>query len=180
MIRLFRRSLVSSLIVALAWGACAGASAARDSWQQAGSPNQTPKPAKTPSYAIQVEEVAAGAASLPPEFRIALYENLIREVGKTGRFLNVFRSGDRTAAEFPQLVVLRTSVEAFTPGSQRTREVTTVAGATSIKVHVQVAGRDGNLLVDRKVEGKVRFFGDNLRATYDLSKAVSKILLETF
>jgi len=43
-----------------------------------------------------------------------------------------------------------------------------------------VAGRDGNLLVDRKVEGKVRFFGDNLRATYDLSKAVSKILLETF
>ncbi len=54
--------------------------------------------------------------------------------------------------------------------------MTTVAGETSIDLGVQVTGRDGNVLVDRDVEGKVRFFGGNLRATYDFSKKVAEIL----
>jgi hypothetical protein len=33
--------------------------------------------------------------------------------------------------------------------------------------------------VDRDVQGKVRFFGENLRATYDFSKKVATIVRDT-
>lgn len=171
-----RVSLVTSLVIVLAGGACAGLPAQSFFSGQTSSAGQAPKPAKTPIYAIQIQTVESGAATLPPEFRIALYENIIAEVRKAGGFLNVFRNGDREAAKFPQLVVLHTAVQGFTEGSQRKREVTTVTGATSIKVHVELTGRDGHSLVGRDVEGKVRFFGDNLRATYDLAKGIAKVL----
>jgi c-di-AMP phosphodiesterase-like protein len=41
---------------------------------------------------------------------------------------------------------------------------------------MQVEGRDGHVLLDQDLQGKVRFFGGNLRATFDLSKKVAKIV----
>ena len=38
----------------------------------------------------------------------------------------------------------------------------------------------GQPLVDRDVQGKVRFLGENLRATYDFSKKVANIVRDTF
>ena len=86
----------------------------------------------------------------------------------------------RTAADAPDLVVLHLIPEAFKPGSQKEREVTTVAGATSIKVNVQFTSRDGKVLLEKDVVGKVRFYGENLRATYDLAKKVSALVNESF
>ena len=34
--------------------------------------------------------------------------------------------------------------------------------------------------MEKEVEGKVRFFGENLRATYDLAKKVAAIVTESF
>jgi hypothetical protein len=138
------------------------------------------KPQKFSASAIQIERVDSGAVALPPDFRLALYENLIEEAKKTGKFQRVYRSGEQGAADVPGLVVLRATTTGFMAGSERKREVTTIAGATSIKVRVQITNRDGQRLVDREVEGKVRFFGANLRATYDLSKKVAKIVRQTF
>jgi hypothetical protein len=101
-------------------------------------------------------------------------------VSKSGKFQHVYRSGDRAASDAPNLVTLRMKVKGFKQGSQRTRQVTTVAGATSVDLGVQVTGRDGKVLVDRDVEGKVRFFGGNLRATRDFSMKVAKILRQSF
>jgi hypothetical protein len=60
------------------------------------------------------------------------------------------------------------------------REVTTVAGATSIKMKIQFSSRDGKILLEKDVEGKVRFYGENLRATSDLAKKVAAVVKETF
>jgi hypothetical protein len=70
--------------------------------------------------------------------------------------------------------------QAYTAGSQKQREVTTVKGATSIKVKVQFMSRDGKVLLEKDLEGKVRFFGENLRATYDLAKKVAATINESF
>jgi hypothetical protein len=136
--------------------------------------------AKLSASAIQIEPVEIGGVKMPPEFRAAVYENLIGEVTKSGKFQHVYRSGDRAAGDAPDLVIVRMKVMGFKQGSQRRREVTTVAGATTVSVGVQVSSRDGNLLVDREVEGRVRFFGGNLRATYDFSKKVAAILRQCF
>jgi hypothetical protein len=139
---------------------------------------QTPE--KFSATAIQIAKIESEEVKLPAEFQMALYENLIDEVRKTGKFQRIFRDGERGAQDLKDLVTLRSTVRGFKEGSARARQVTTVAGATSIKMRLQIAARDGRLLVDRDIEGKVRFFGENLRATHNLAKAVAKIISQTF
>jgi hypothetical protein len=136
---------------------------------------------KISASAIQIEWVESDeTAALTPEFRVAIYEDLLAEVSKTHKFQHVYRSGDSTAASVPDLVILHTRVVGFKQGSQMAREVTTVAGATHVRTSVQVVTRDGRTVVDREVEGKVRFFGENLRATKDFAKKVAEVIKLTF
>src|SRR5262249_37766675 len=97
---------------------------------------------------------------------------------KTGKF-HVYRSGDRTAAGVPDLLILHTRVVGFKQGSQRKREVTTVAGWTTIKTNVRLVTREGRTVADREVEGKVHFLGENLNATGSLAKKVAKMIQQT-
>ena len=139
------------------------------------------QPKKLTASAIQLERTdPAGDLLIPEDTRISTYENVILQLTKTKKFEHVYRSGDRTAANVPDLVILRLIPEAFKAGSQKQREVTTVTGATSIKVKIQFTSRDGKILLEKDVEGKVRFYGENLRATYDLSKKVGALVNETF
>lgn len=126
--------------------------------------------------AIQIEPVESGDVAVPPAFRVAVYEYLIEQVRKTGKFQHVYRSGDRAAGDIPDLAVLRMKVEGFRQGSEMKRAVTTVSGATSIKMGLRLQTRDGQVVIDRSVEGKVRFLGENLRATYDFAKKAAKVL----
>jgi hypothetical protein len=137
------------------------------------------QPTKINAGAIQVAVIQSDEASVPAEFRVALYENLIRQLEKRG-FQNVYRDGDRNAASVADLVVLHCTVQRFKPGNERTRQVTTLAGATSISVHCQFTNAEGQPLLERDVTGKVRFFGGNLRATYDFAKKASGIAYEHF
>jgi len=147
-----------------------------------GKPGPAPQQMqKLTASAIQLERSDPPEDLLIPEdTRVATYENVILQLTKTKKFQHVYRSGDRTAASVPDLVVLRLIPEAFKAGSQKQREVTTVTGATSIKVKIQFASRDGKVLREKTVEGKVRFYGENLRATYDLAKKVAAVVNETF
>jgi len=138
------------------------------------------KPPKLSASAIQVEPIEAGDVSIPPEFRFAIYERLIEHLQKDGTFQKVYRSGDREAANVGDLVILRTTVGKFKEGSQLKRELTTVTGGTTVDVTTTVAGRDGRVLLQNDLSGKVRFFGENLGATNDLAKRIAKLLRERF
>lgn len=142
------------------------------------------KPAATPKLhasAIQIELVDVGDVSIPAEFRYAIYERLIEQVRDSRKFDKVFRSGDKAASSVPDLVTLHTSVEAFTEGSQMKRELAPVAmGSTKVDVTAQVTGKDGKTLLNEKVAGKVRIFGENLGATNDLAKRITKLLVASF
>jgi len=135
---------------------------------------------KFSASSIQIEPMDPGDVPIPAEFRIAIYENLIAQIEKTGKFQHVYRSGDRNAAKTSDLVTLHTTARSFTEGSQKKREVTTVAGATSLTLNVHIADHAGQSIVDRDVQGKVRFMGENLGATYDFSKKVANIIRDTF
>jgi hypothetical protein len=141
---------------------------------------QTPPNPPIKASAIEVLNVQSDEVKLPPEFQMALYEYLIEQITKSGKFQHVYRDGDRAAADVSDLVVLHTIVRGFKEGSARARQVTTVAGATTIKVHLQFSNKDGQTVLERDVQGKVRFFGENLRATYDLAKHVAKVTAENF
>jgi hypothetical protein len=142
------------------------------------APQQTQKLTAT---AVQLDRIVPPEGLVIPEdTRVSMYENVILELIKTKKFQHIYRSGDRTAADASDLVVLRLIPEAFKPGSQKEREVITVAGATSIRVKVRFTSREGKVLLEKDVAGKVRFYGENLRATYDLAKKVAAVVKESF
>jgi Domain of unknown function (DUF4410) len=158
----------------LLWTLIAGLSAAPLLYAQADPV------AKSPSSAIEVEMIQPGEINLPAEFQVALYENLVQQLQKEGGFSQVYRDGDRNATDVSDLVILHTSVTGFKKGSELERNVTTVGGATSITVHCKFTDKEGKVLLERDIDGKVRFFGDNLKATNDFAKKAAKVASEHF
>jgi hypothetical protein len=141
---------------------------------------QNNQPAKIKASAIQVEMIQSDEIKLPAEFQVALYENLVRQIEKKSGFQHVYRDGDTSATSAPNLVILHSTVSGFKAGSERARQVTTVAGATSITIHCRFTDASGKSLLERDVNGKVRFFGNNLKATYDFAKKAARITQESF
>ena len=121
-----------------------------------------------------MSQVNAGATSVTPSFQTAIYENLVEELSKTKRFGDVLRDGDHKADDLADLLVLKTTVEKYSPGSETLRAATTVAGWTKLAVHIQLSTRDGEVVLERTVTGNVRCFGSNLRATHNLARNIVK------
>ena len=138
------------------------------------------EPARIQASAIQVEMIQSDEIKLPAEFQVALYENLIRQLEKQGGFQRAYRDGDINAKSASDLVVLHSTIRGFKEGSERARQVTTVAGATSITIHCQFTNSEGKPLLEQDVKGKIRFFGGNLRATYDFAKKAAHVANENF
>jgi len=130
-------------------------------------------------WKVVVDQVDAGGLNVAPEFRVAIYENLLDELVKTKQFSAVFRSGDRGANDVPTVLFLKTTIQSYTPGSETKRAVTTVTGATKLKVRSQLCTRDGKVVFEREVDGNVRFFGGNLRATHNLAHHIANAIKES-
>jgi hypothetical protein len=128
---------------------------------------------------LQVDIVNSGEVSMDPAFKVAIYENLLKELAKTKRFGRVFRDGDRNANGVHNLLILKTTVENYTPGNEAKRAVTTIAGATKLKVLSKLGTPDGQIVLERSVRGNVRFFGGNLRATHNLAHNVAKAIKQS-
>ena len=143
---------------------------AQNSEARSSSANQNSVPRQ---WSVLVDKVDSGDINLAPSFQIAIYEGLLDELSKTKRFKQVLRDGDRNASEIPNLLTLKTTVEKYAAGSETRRAVTTVSGATKLTVRSQLLTRDGKVLLERTIDGNVRFRGSNLRATPNLARNVA-------
>ena len=130
-------------------------------------------------WTLQVDKVDPGDVNVEPSFQIAIYESLVDELTKTKRFKQVLRDGDRRAADLRDLLILKTTVEKYSAGSETQRAVTTVTGATKLTVRGQLLTRDGKIVLERTVDGNVRFIGSNLRATHNLARNVAKTIKQS-
>jgi hypothetical protein len=130
-------------------------------------------------WSIQVDKVAPGDANIGPAFTLAIYENLLQELAKTKQFKQVLRSGDRNADGVPDLLILKTTIVSYTAGSETRRAVTTFSGATKLNVRCELYTRDGQIVLQREINGNVRFFGDNLRATRNLARNVANAIKQS-
>lgn len=130
-------------------------------------------------WSVQVDKVNPGDVDIEPAFRVAIYENLVDELGKTKRFQQVFRDSDGTTSAVPNLLILKTTVQKYTAGSETRRAVTTVSGATKLTVRSQLCTRGGQVILERTVDGNVRFLGSNLRATHNLARNVAKTIKQS-
>jgi hypothetical protein len=126
-------------------------------------------------WRVEVNQVDAGDSNIAPEFKAAIYENLVTELTKAKQFTAVLRGGD-SRANGANVLTLKTTVKSYAPGSETKRAVTTVTGATKLKVRSQLCTKDGQVVLERVVDGNVRFFGGNLRATHNLARNVVKAI----
>jgi hypothetical protein len=175
----FRVELLEQKAAAIAHGAAAAggpaaapaaASAEHAAAVIAGAPGDASKPA------IRIEPVVATDATIPEEFRMAIYEELVARVQRSGLYSQVYRSGDRAASGNPNVETLVAEVQQFKKGSQTERELTVVLGASKVEMHVTLTRRNGEAVVSQAVVGRVRFFGENLGVTRDAAKQIVKIL----
>jgi hypothetical protein len=134
---------------------------------------------KMKASAVKVVMIESTEIKLPAEFQVSLYEDLIAQLEKKSG-LTAYREGDRKAESAADLVVLHTTVTGFKQGSERLRQVTTVAGTTSINVHCTFTDASGKTLLEQDIKGKVHFFGANLRATYDFAKKTAQLAHDNF
>lgn len=135
-----------------------------------------PKPMAITVGALQLDRVASEEFQIPLEFRVAIYERVLSQVPTKKTSPPIFRAGDRRADAASDLAVIHLNVTKFSKGSQTAREVTTVAGATKITVHLRLVDRSGKELFARDVSGNVFFFGENLRATLNLARRVADVI----
>jgi len=168
---------VSLLVVAVAVVTTSVAHPRQLSAENAASSSGTSSTAG--QWSVQVDKVDPGDVALAPSFQIAIYESLVDELGKTKRFKQVLRDGDRNAGDVSDLLILKTSVQKYTAGSETRRAVTTVSGATKLTVRSQLCARDGHIILERTVNGNVRFMGSNLRATHNLARNVAKAIKQS-
>jgi hypothetical protein len=166
-----KRILSTVMVAAALLSQLAGATALRA---------QESKPVRIKASAIKVEMIQSDEIKLPAEFQVSLYEDLVQQLQKKGGFAQVYRQGDRNAEKTADVVVLRSTVLGFKKGNEELRQVTTVAGATSIRMHCTFSDKDGKALLEADVTGKVRFLGGNLRATYDFAKRAAQIAHDHF
>lgn len=144
------------------------------------APAQNAKTVKLNATSIQVLMITSDEVQLPMAFQMALYENLVDQLQKSGKFQHVYRDGDKAAADATDIVILHSNVFGFKKGSEEERQVTTVAGATHIKVHCTFTDKSGKTELEQNVTGNVYFLGGNLRATLDFAKKVAQIVTEHF
>lgn len=137
------------------------------------------KSSSAAQWSLQVDRVDPGDVNLASSFQIAIYESLLDELSKTKRFKQVLRDGDRNASDVSDLLILKTTVQKYTPGSETRRAVTTVSGATKLTVRSQLCNRDGQIILERTVNGNVRFLGSNLRAIHNLARNVAKTIKQS-
>jgi len=133
----------------------------------------TDKVSGSSSWNVLVDRISPGETNIDPAFQAAIYENLIEELAKTKRFNQVFREGDHKAKEASDVLILKTTVEKYKPGSETRRAVTTFTGATKLRVDSQLCTKDGQVIFQGEVDGNVRFLGGNLRATHNLARHVA-------
>ena len=128
------------------------------------------------NWNVKVEELDSSGVNLDPAFRVAIYEELLAGLEKTNKFEHVYRSGDRQAETKDNLLILKMSVREFEAGSETKRAVTTVAGATKIKVQYQIQTRDRRVVKDGLADANVHFFGNNMKATHKLANKVADVI----
>jgi hypothetical protein len=138
------------------------------------------QPVKMKAAAVEVKMIPSDELILPPEFQVSLYENLIEQLRKRAAFERVYRDGDRNAGNAADLITLECTVVKFKKGSELLREITTIAGATSMTLRCEFRDKDGNSILVRDITGKVRFFGSSLKAAYDFAKNAAKVADENF
>ena len=128
---------------------------------------------------IQVED----SSLLPEEYRVLVYEYLIKQLKSEKDLQAVYRDGDRNPAAQCAEFSLTLQLKTFKKGNQIVRASTGPLGAffgtTSLSYHLTAKTLDGTSVIDKDMKSSERKDTDNLNVTKMMSKSIVKDLRKT-
>ena len=128
---------------------------------------------------IQVED----SSLLPEEYRVLVYEYLIKQLKSEKDLQAVYRDGDRDPAAQCAEFSLTLQLKIFKKGNQVVRASTGPLGAffgtTSLSYHLTAKTLDGTAVIDKDMKSSERKDTDNLNVTKMMSKSIVKDLKKT-
>jgi hypothetical protein len=142
------------------------------------------KPIATKYEYVQVNrfEIAPGV-DFPVDYQLAMVEDLVKQLENTKKLSQVMRQGEPLPEGKPVLRITGT-VTKFSKGSQAERYLVGFgAGKTVIVVQVKFLNTANELLLDRKVDGKVIIGvmgGKSGGATNGVAKEIVKVAKDKF
>lgn len=129
---------------------------------------------------IKVAVITTPGDPVPAEYRMLIYEQLVRRLREEGRFTAVYRdSDDEPEAACPKYHLVLT-LDAFKKGNAAVRASTGpvgfFVGATKLKFHVQVQALNGRMLIDKDLKASQRGDTDSLNIADKITKSLTKEL----
>ena len=133
---------------------------------------------------VRLSPIQADDASLlPEEYRILVYERLIKQLQDEKSLLAVYRDGDRDPAAQCAEFFLTLQVKAFKRGNQVLRASTgplgSFLGTTSLSYHLTARTLDGTAVIDKNMKSSERKDTDSLNVTKMMGKSIVKSLKKT-
>ena len=115
---------------------------------------------------VVVEPIASSGVELPAEYRVVLYESIIRELHDKTSGESYVRSGSSyTGASCPGMT-LRITVTGFSKGNQVLRAATgpigLFVGKTSVSFHVELTAADGHSVLSENMTKSMRMHTESL------------------
>lgn len=120
---------------------------------------------------------------IPVEYKVLLYEELMRRIQEDGRFGHLYRDGDQSPQAACPTLQLNVTLNAFVKGNQAVRASTgplgMFLGVTSLKYHIHLTAFDGKVVLDRDLKESERGDSDSLDIANKIAKSVTKKLKKT-
>ncbi|MEZ2346500.1 hypothetical protein [Terriglobus sp. RCC_193] len=132
---------------------------------------------------IKLRNVAVEGPPIPAEYRVLLYEQMIRGIHADAHFGQIYRDGDRLpAAHCPEFQLMLT-LTTFAKGNAAVRSTVgplgMFLGLTSLKVHAQLIDHTGAVILNRDFKESQRGDTDSLDVANKIAKSVTKKLKKT-
>jgi hypothetical protein len=129
---------------------------------------------------LKVASIATAGESIPAEYRVLLYEQLVQRLRSGTIFAAVYRDGDDSAAAECPGYNLTLTLDTFKKGNAALRASTGpvgfFVGATSLKFHALVQDAKGGTLLDKDFTVSKRGDSDSLDVTDKIARELTKEL----
>jgi hypothetical protein len=134
-------------------------------------------PVPTP-YTITVLPIGAWGMPVPAEYRVLLYEQLLRRLHKDGSSYAIYRGGEQNSNAICSEFTLKIILTAFKKGNGVVRAASGLvglfAGITSLDLNVRLTNNKGEAVFEREIKTSRR--GDN--ESLDLADIAAKSTLK--
>jgi hypothetical protein len=134
-------------------------------------------PVPTPNT-ITVLPVSASGMPVPAEYRVLLYEQLLRRLHKDGSSYAIYRGGEQDPKAICSEFTLKITLTAFKKGNGVVRAASGLvglfAGVTSLELNVRLTNNKGEAVFERNIKTSIR--GDN--ESLDLADIAAKSTLK--